>query len=143
MLENSRNLWKRLLRENKFISGNFSWRMLKDDARFVLIGFEFPELEGKNFKHNFPLVGDQILKVRKFQNSMKEVSKRMNSFWKMLKDYACFILIGFQFPELEGKNHQLNIDNNDKWLNVHMFSNYIFLLIKDEVVNEVIKSMVR
>ncbi len=48
--------------------------MRKDDAGFVSIGFEFPELEDKNLKHNFPLVGDPMLKVRKFQNSVKEAS---------------------------------------------------------------------
>ncbi len=46
--------------------------MLKDQTDFVLIEFEFPELEGKNLKHNFSLVGDQMSKVRKFQNSEKE-----------------------------------------------------------------------
>ncbi len=50
--------------------------MQKDDAGFVSIGFEFPELEDKNLKHNFPLVGDPTLKVRKFQNSVKEASER-------------------------------------------------------------------
>ncbi len=50
--------------------------MLKDDAGFVSIEFEFPESEGKTFEHNFPLVGDQILKVKKFQNSVKEAFKR-------------------------------------------------------------------
>ncbi len=40
--------------------------MLKDNAGFVPIEFEFPELEGKNLEHNFPLVGDPMLKVRIF-----------------------------------------------------------------------------
>ncbi len=48
--------------------------MLKDNAGFALIGFEFMELESKNFEHNFPFVEDKMLKVRKFQNSMKEAS---------------------------------------------------------------------
>jgi hypothetical protein len=50
--------------------------MRKDDASFVSIGFEFPELEDKNLKHNFFLVGDLMLKVRKLQNSVKEASGR-------------------------------------------------------------------
>jgi hypothetical protein len=41
----------------------------KDQADFVSIEFEFPELEGKNLKHNFSLVGNQMLK---FQNSEQE-----------------------------------------------------------------------
>ncbi len=40
--------------------------MLKDDAGFASLGFEFPELEGKKLEHNFPLVGDQMLEVPKF-----------------------------------------------------------------------------
>ncbi len=50
--------------------------MRKDDDGFVSIGFEFPELEDKNLKHNFPLIGDPMLKVRKFKNSVKEASER-------------------------------------------------------------------
>ncbi len=50
--------------------------MRKYDAGFVSIGFEFPELEDKNLKHNFPLVEDPMLKIRKFQNSVKEASER-------------------------------------------------------------------
>ncbi len=50
--------------------------MRKDAAGFVSIGFEFLELEDKNLKHSFPLVGDPMLKVRKLQNSVKEASER-------------------------------------------------------------------
>ncbi len=59
--------------------------MLKYDAR-ALKRFEFPKLESKNLKHNFPLVGDQMLKIRKFQNSRKEVSEQKEI-------YICRILL--------------------------------------------------
>ncbi len=58
--------------------------MLKYDANFVSIGFEFPELAGKNLGHNFPLVGDPMLKVRKFQNSLKEASRRKQIYIKRI-----------------------------------------------------------
>ncbi len=50
--------------------------MRKDEANFVSITFQFPGLEGKNLEHNVPLVGDRILKVRKFQNSVKLASEQ-------------------------------------------------------------------
>ncbi len=50
--------------------------MLKDEADFVLIGFEFPQLEGRNLEHHFSLVRNPILNVRKFQNSVKKASER-------------------------------------------------------------------
>ncbi len=46
--------------------------MLKHHADFVSIEFEFLELEDTNLEHNFLLFGDQMLKVRKFQNSEKK-----------------------------------------------------------------------
>ncbi len=52
--------------------------MLKDEASFVSIGFEFLELEDKNLKHNF--LWDPMLKVRKFQNSVKEASGRKEMY---------------------------------------------------------------
>ncbi len=50
--------------------------MLKYEADFILMGFEFPKLEGKNLERYFPLIENQILKVRKFQNSVKKASGR-------------------------------------------------------------------
>ncbi len=44
-----------------------------DDASFFSVGFKFPELEDENLKHSFPLVGDQMLKLRKFRNSVKSL----------------------------------------------------------------------
>ncbi len=41
----------------------------------------------------------------------------------MLKDEVGFILIGFEFPEFEGKNYQMNIGNNEKRLKVHACRN--------------------
>ncbi len=102
--------------------------MFKDDAGFVSTGFEFSELEGLEYlEHNFPLVGDPILKIRKFQNSLKGVSVKEIYFRripikKILKDGAGFkINIGFKFfMNVECKNCQLNIGNNDKRLKAHV-----------------------
>ncbi len=53
----------------------------------------------------------------------KFISGSGESSWKMLKDEACFILIIFEFPELENKSCKLNIGNNDKSLKVHVIRN--------------------
>ncbi len=64
------------------------------------------------------MVEDLILKIGKFQNSVKDASEKNilggEIYWKMLKDEAKFILIGFEFRELESKNFQLNIGNNTR-----------------------------
>ncbi len=65
-----------------------------------------------------------MLKVKKFQKFMKEIKFiSADSFRRKLKDKASFILIGFKFPELEGKNCELNIGSNDKRLNVLVLRN--------------------
>ncbi len=50
-----------------------------------------------------------MLKVRKFQNSVREASERKEIYirrilLKMLKGEAGVILIGFEFWKFEGKN---------------------------------------
>ena len=52
--------------------------MLKDDAGFVSIGFEFLELEGKNLGHHFHLVGDPMLKGKNCQLNSGNNGKRLN-----------------------------------------------------------------
>ncbi len=51
---------------------------------------------------------------------MKRNLYRANPHKKILKYEASLILIGFQFPDLEGKNRQLNIGSNENILNVYM-----------------------
>ncbi len=54
----------------------------------------------------------------------------------MQKIETGFILIGFEFPELEGKNCQLNNVNHDKKIKDSRNQKLNgFLLIKDEVIN--------
>ncbi len=64
----------------------------------------------------------------RFQNSVeddfeyKEIYNR-RILLKMVKYEADFILIGFEFPELEGKDSQLNIGNKENCLNVLLIRN--------------------
>ncbi len=77
-------------------------------------------------KHNVPLVGDRILKVRKFQNAVKEASEQKEIsirriFLKNTKRRGWFYFD--RIWELEGKSCQLTIGNNDKSFKVHMIRN--------------------
>ncbi len=68
-----------------------------------------------------------MLKVRKFQNSVKESSEQKaiynrRNLLKKLKGEAGVISIRFEFRKFEGKNCHIS-GNNDKRLNVHVIGN--------------------
>ncbi len=72
-----------------------------------------------------------MFKVKKFQSSVnKETSEPKETYviriiFKMLKDEGVYILIVFEFLELEDKTCQLNIGNYDTSLKVHVIRNKI------------------